>query len=88
MQKESNDPIEDRNKLHPPEMELEPIRSEGEGEGLGAAVGKRGKAQAGGRPKGSAATGRGQADNERVEGLPETDAAKSLATAPPAMKRD
>ncbi|MBY5811644.1 hypothetical protein [Rhizobium leguminosarum] len=86
MQKESNDPIEDRNKLRPPEMELEPIRPEGEGPG--AAVGKRGKAQAGGRPKGSPAKRRGQADNERVEGLPETDAAKSLATAPPAMKRD
>ncbi|MBY5662859.1 hypothetical protein [Rhizobium leguminosarum] len=86
MQKESNDPIEDRHKLHPPEMEFEPIPPEGENPG--AAAGKRGKAQAGDRPKESPTARRSQADNERVEGLPETDAAKSLATAPPAMKRD
>ncbi|MBY3167658.1 hypothetical protein [Rhizobium laguerreae] len=86
MQKESNDPIEDRHKQRPPEMEFEPIPPEGEDPG--DAAGKGGKAQAGGRPKGSPATRRGQADNQRVEGLPETDAAKSLATAPPAMKRD
>ncbi len=88
MQKKSNDPIEDRNKLRPPEMELEPIPPEGEGEGLGATVGKHVKARAGSPPARSPATRRGQPDNERVEGLPETDATESLATAPPVMKRD
>ncbi|MEI1247035.1 hypothetical protein [Rhizobium aouanii] len=86
MQKKSNDPIEDRNKLRPPEMELGPIRPEGEGPG--AAVGKRVKARAGSPPARSPATRRAQPDNERVEGLPETDATESLATAPPVMKRD
>ncbi|MBY5534863.1 hypothetical protein HFO42_16185 [Rhizobium leguminosarum] len=86
MQKESNDPIEDRHKLHPPEMEFEPIPPEGEDPV--AAASERGKAQAGSPPKGSPATRRNQPENERVEGLPETDAAKNLATAPPAMKRD
>ncbi|XKM43031.1 hypothetical protein A4U53_035135 (plasmid) [Rhizobium ruizarguesonis] len=78
--------IEDRNKLRPPEMELEPIRSEGEDPG--AVVGKRVKARAGHRSERSPATRRAQPDNERVEGLPETDAGDSLATAPPVMKRD
>ncbi|MBY5349764.1 hypothetical protein [Rhizobium leguminosarum] len=87
MQKKSNDPIEDRNKLRPPEMELEPIRSEGGGEDPGALVGKRVKARAG-RPSEKSATRHAQPNNERVEGLPETDAADSLATTPPVMKRD
>ncbi|TDW16166.1 hypothetical protein EV128_14028 [Rhizobium azibense] len=87
MQKESNDPIEDRNKVHPPEMELEPIRPVGEDQ-PGATAGKRGKTPARSRPERSPPTRQDQPDNERVEGLPETDAAKSLATAPPAMKRD
>jgi hypothetical protein len=86
MQKKSNDPIEDRNKLRPPEMELESIRSEGEDHGV--AVGKRGKARTGRHAERSPAPRRAQVDNERVEGLPETDAAESLATAPPVMKRD
>jgi hypothetical protein len=86
MQKKSNDPIEDRNKLRPPEMELEPIGSEGEEPG--AVVGKRVKARAGRPSAKSPATRRAQPDNERVEGLPETDAADSLAEAPPVMKRD
>jgi hypothetical protein len=46
MQKDSNDPIEDRNKMHPPEMELEPIRPKGE-DPPGATVSKSGKARAG-----------------------------------------
>ncbi|MGX9988574.1 hypothetical protein ACS4RR_004925 [Rhizobium sp. Z1P35] len=87
MQKKSNGPIEDRNKLRPPEMELEPIRSEGGGEDPGAVVGKRVKARSG-RPSERWAPHRAQPDNERVEGLPETDAADNLATAPPVMKRD
>lgn len=87
MQQESNDPIEDRHKIHPPEMELEPLWPEGE-EQSGTTVSRRGKARAGNPPEGSPATRRCQTANERVEGLPETDAERSLATAPPAMKRD
>jgi hypothetical protein len=67
-------------------MELEPVRSEGEDPG--AAVGKRGIARTGRHAERSPAPRRAQVDDDRVEGLPETDAAENLATAPPVMKRD